>query len=76
MNIQTSGWDDGEEKYAIWDNIVICNLFVYGEDAIQIESFDPGHKAYLKLKQFCFAKGIVNSEWINDNPYILDNTTI
>lgn len=51
------------------DTLTLRNPFEYGEDAIEVD-FPLRYNDYLKLKQFCFAKGIFNEDWVNDNPYL------
>jgi len=58
-----------EETTLIADTLTLRNPFKYGEDAIDI-GFSVNGSDYLKLKQFCFAKGIFHENWVKDNPYL------
>lgn len=62
--------DDGKlEIDLIPDILILRNPFEYGDNAIHV-GFSVGYNDYLKLKQFCFAKGIFHEDWVNDNPYL------
>lgn len=67
-NIYTEWGDDAE---LVCDELTLKNPFDYGEDAIIVD-FQVNRDDYMKLKQFCYAKGIygVAIEWMFDNPYI------
>lgn len=63
--------DDGNEVIElIPDDIELRNPFDYGEYAIHAQ-FQITTDDYIKLKQFCFAKGIYGKsiEWLLNNPY-------
>ncbi len=53
----------------ISDQLTLRNPFEYGDNAIHV-GFSVRYDDYLKLKQFCFAKGIFHEDWVNDNPYL------
>lgn len=62
--------DDGKlEIDLIPDALTLRNPFEYGDNAIHV-GFSLGYDDYLKLKQFCFAKGIIHEDWIKYNPYL------
>ena len=58
-----------EETTLIADTLTLRNPFKYGEDAIEVD-FSVNGSDYLKLKQFCFAKGIFHENLVKDNPYL------
>lgn len=58
----------GEDQ--TWDRVILCNPFEYGENAIMVDNLSVTNHDYQILKKFCFAKGIVNIDWITDNPYL------
>ena len=66
--------DNGEEIVdTIADEIILRNPFDYSiYDAIDIGDFDIHNEDYIKLKQFCYAKGIYGEsiEWLFNNPYM------
>lgn len=55
----------------IRDEVRIMNPFDHGTDAIQVP-WEENAEDYIKLKQYCFAKGIYGATitWLIDNPYI------
>lgn len=62
--------DDGHlETDLIPDTLTLRNPFEYGDNAIHV-NFLVGYDDYLKLKQFCFAKGIFSEDWVKHNPYL------
>lgn len=62
--------DDGKlEIDLIPDTLTLRNPFEYGDNAIHVD-FSVGYNDYLKLKQFCFSKGIFHEDWVKDNPYL------
>ena len=65
------GYDDtgNLETDLISDVLTLRNPFEYGDNAIHVD-FSVGYDDYLKLKQFCFAKGIFPEDWIKYNPYL------
>lgn len=61
--------DDGNKiPELIPDELTMCDPFKYGENALHVD-FKLLSSDYIKLKQFCIAKGIL-PDWVKDNPYI------
>ena len=61
--------DDGNKiPELIPDELTLCDPFKYGQRALQVE-FGLNSSDYVKLKQFCIAKGIL-PDWVKNNPYI------
>ncbi len=61
--------DDGKEVVKlIPDELTLCDPFRYGKDALHVQ-FQLRMSDYIKLKQFCVAKGIL-PDWVKDNPYM------
>ena len=49
--------------------VILRNPFIKHSYAIEAD-FTINSDDNRKLKQFCFAKGIVPTEWVEDNPYL------
>lgn len=66
-----SEWGDDKNPTLARDTIQLSNPFDYGEDAI-IAPFQDCTEDLVKLKQFCFAKGIYGAsiDWLIHNPYM------
>ena len=61
--------DDGNKiPELIPDVLTLCDPFKYGTNALQVD-FQLNSSDYIKLKQFCIAKGIL-PDWVKNNPYI------
>lgn len=58
----------GEGSLIMCDELTLKDPFMYGEDAIHIDMSVHGED-FIRLKQFCFAKGIVPG-WVRNNPYM------
>lgn len=61
-------WNDGEDDFVMADELILKDPFKYGEWAIHI-NMSVHEIDYIRLKQFCIAKGIC-PEWYRNNPYM------
>ena len=59
-----------EEAIAIDDELEIGNPWTLGSNALYI-NMSVDSSDYIKLKQFCIAKGVL-PDWVADNPYLED----
>lgn len=66
--------DDGNKiPELIPDELTIRDPFKYNEGALNV-NFQLKSSDYIKLKQFCIAKGIL-PDWVKDNPYMKEGNT-
>lgn len=58
-----------EETVTCKDAVELRNPFEAGTNAIWTEGIPLKESDYVKLKQFCFAKGM-KPDWMENNPYL------
>lgn len=58
-----------KETLTCRDEVEIRNPFEYGSSALHAGDIPLKWEDFLKLKQFCYARGLVPN-WIKDNPYL------
>jgi len=65
------GYDENGKKETLTcrDAVEIRNPFVYENKALDSGGIPSKEDDLLKLKQFCYARGLVPN-WIKDNPYL------
>ena len=72
-NIYTEweGKDDNgkNDTITICDQVELRNPFEYGSGAIDAGDVPVNNRDYIKLKQFCFAHGMM-PDWMSNNPYL------
>lgn len=61
--------EDGNNKKEIRNEIELRDPFKYGLNAIRSDGVPVRGSSYIKLMQFCFAKGM-KPDWIENNPYM------
>ena len=68
---ETTDDDENNINELIPDYLTLKNPFDYGEESIDVD-FQLHYKDYVKLKQFCYAKGIYGHsiDFLFDNPYL------
>lgn len=59
---------DDNDTEVIKNEIKFRNPFEHGMDAIRSDGVPVRGSSYIKLMQFCFAKGM-KPDWIENNPY-------